>query len=421
MTNWAGEVPFDSGQAELLRAARAELDAVITEVRAVPGFSSFLAAPTFADIAAVAATPLVYLAAAEFGGVAVVVHGDRATTVDAPGLTRDALAERSRSYLDRYTEFRRVPSAGRPAWNAELNDLTRWLWDEIMGPTLDQLGGAREVTLIPGGLLGLFPLHAAWHPVDDGREYVLDRVQVSYAPNARALHVAQRLARDIAGRRVLAVVAPDTGWGSLPLSAAEAAAAVSAFPGSSPVCSPSSVTELIDAMQQADVIHFCGHGFADLQRPLDSGLVLGPGAILRLEQVIGLDLRLRLAVLSACETLLPGTELPDEVIALPTGLLQAGVAGVIASMWLVPDTAAALTTMEFYRRWRSGILSPAAALCEAQRWVRDASRSDLLAAYESSEWLPPSVTEAVLDVLALTPATPADDLVSWAAFAHLGA
>ncbi len=31
--------------------------------------------------------------------------------------------------------------------------------------------------------------------------------------------------------------------------------------------------------------------------------------------------RVRLAVLSACETLLPGTELPDEVRSLPTNLI----------------------------------------------------------------------------------------------------
>ena len=61
-----------------------------------------------------------------------------------------------------------------------------------------------------------------------------------------------------------------------------------------------------------------------------------------------LQLRVRLAVLSACETAQPGTELPDEVVALPTGLLQAGVAGIVASQWSVPDRATAMLMAEFY-------------------------------------------------------------------------
>ena len=69
-------------------------------------------------------------------------------------------------------------------------------------------------------------------------------------------------------------------------------------------------------------------------------------------RVLAMKLHVRLAVLSACETALPGTGLPDEVVALPTGLLQAGVAGVIASQWAVPDLGTAILMAEFYRRWR---------------------------------------------------------------------
>jgi len=50
-----------------------------------------------------------------------------------------------------------------------------------------------------------------------------------------------------------------------------------------------------------------------------------------------MPLNVRLAVLSACETGLVGIDLPDEALALPTGLLQAGVASIVASQWIVPD------------------------------------------------------------------------------------
>jgi CHAT domain-containing protein len=138
------------------------------------------------------------------------------------------------------------------------------------------------------------------------------------------------------------------------------------------------------------------------------------------------DVRVRLAVLSACETLLPGTELPDEVVALPTGLLQAGAADVIASLWTVPDLESASLMVEFYGRWRTGDAEPARALRDAQLWVRDTPVADKIALYESAadgqaDWPPASVADALLDRIARldTPSGPAD-LVGWAAFAHVG-
>ncbi len=90
-----------------------------------------------------------------------------------------------------------------------------------------------------------------------------------------------------------------------------------------------------------------------------------------------LDLRLsnqggiRLAILSACETGLSRIELADEVIGLPTGLLQAGVAGVVASLWSVSDLSTILLLVRFYDFWREDGTYPSKALPQAQVWVRD--------------------------------------------------
>ena len=92
-----------------------------------------------------------------------------------------------------------------------------------------------------------------------------------------------------------------------------------------------------------------------------------------------LDLRLaaaRLAALSACETGIPGTKLPDEVVGLPTGWLQAGVAGVVASLWSVNDLSTAMLMERFYRLWREDGLAPALALRQAQLWLRDSTNRE---------------------------------------------
>lgn len=99
--------------------------------------------------------------------------------------------------------------------------------------------------------------------------------------------------------------------------------------------------------------------------------------LLTLKDIFALNLAdsggLRLAILSACETGIQGLENADEAISLPTGLLQAGVAAVISSLWSVDDLSTRILMTCFYDLWRKDHLEPAEALRQAQLWVRDAS------------------------------------------------
>ena len=69
-------------------------------------------------------------------------------------------------------------------------------------------------------------------------------------------------------------------------------------------------------------------------RPLESGLLMADNEMLTLREIMALEAgKARLAFLSACDTGIPGVDMPDEVLSLPAGLTQAGVAGVVASLW----------------------------------------------------------------------------------------
>ncbi len=417
-----------------IRAAREELDAVIEEIRQVPGHEDFLAPPTFGDVARVAdACPLVYLAAAEPGGLALIVRGTDVVHVPLDGMTAATLREQVEAHLDVYAAYRADPDAAYARWNASLTDVTRWLWDEAMGPILAGLGEATEMALVAGGLLGLLPLHAAWTPDGSrrtGRRYVLDTVSVTYAPNARSLDAARRLAAEVSPRRLLAIADPTpVPAGPLPMARYEAMIAIAAFPTARTTLAGREATFLSFEWEaaNADVLHLACHGFANLESPLDSGLLLAGGRV-TLRRLLELQLRVRLAVLSACETAMPGTDLPDEVVALPTGLLQAGVAGIVASGWAVPDRATAMLMAEFYHGWWWERQSPAAALRSAQRWLRDTTNAEKIGQFEQalddrSGWLPPEVAQRFLGWLRLyTPDKLSNaDIHHWAAFAHIGA
>jgi CHAT domain-containing protein len=116
------------------------------------------------------------------------------------------------------------------------------------------------------------------------------------------------------------------------------------------------------------------------------------------------------------------------VVALPTGLLQAGVGGVIASLWRVPEMPTTRLVTEFYRRWQWEKVPVPMALREAQQWLRDTPNGKKVAEYRQAQkagadWLAPEAAAAVTAQLAFRdPDERADEgLTAWAAFAYVGA
>jgi CHAT domain-containing protein len=409
---------------EAVRAARRELDDVITEIRRVPGHEDFLAAPTFDDVAAVATPdhPVVYLAAAEPGGLALVVRGADVTHVPLESLTAAALRERLQEHLARYEDHRRDPSSGLDTWQRSLDDVTAWLWTDVVGDVLAELKGVERAVFVAGGLLGLLPLHAAWTDAAGARRHALDDLTVTYAPNARGLAVARRLAA-LPSDRLFAVTDPATH--PLAFAAVETQVVAHFFAGAAELPDPAGTTprRVLDGIAAASVAHLACHGAAQLDAPLESGLVLAGGEVLTLRDILALRSNLRLAVLSACETSMPGTELPDEVVSLPTGLLQAGVGGVVASLWAVPDLSTTLLMTEFYRRWRGAGELPADALRAAQIWLRDTTddeKTDHLEALADAGELPPGPVETLAGAL-FERGEGGAHIQAWAGFAYVGA
>lgn len=385
-----------------LRAAREQLTGLIAAIRKhEPGF---MPQPSFAEIRNAAQNaPIIYLAVTPAGSVALAVHGDRVETIWLNNLTQDTLREQILGpaderqlggYLGAYSDWRTNPhnQAARRTWYDTLDRTTAWLWEVLMGPLAEALANTKTLrtVLIPEGLLGLLPLHAAWTKdptMPTGRRYALDEVGFAYTPNARALLVSRETAGQVPPSGLLAVDEPQpVSAGPLPSSAWEVAAAGDHFPIEGrrilkgQVCTRSTV---MDALPDHPVLHFSCHGLARLALPLESGLLLAQDELLTLRDILALRLEsARLAVLSACETGISGPELPDEVISLPAGLVHAGVAGVVGSLWSVSDLSTAMLMARFYDLWRGEDLEPAEALHQAQIWLRDTTNGEKAAYFQ---------------------------------------
>jgi CHAT domain-containing protein len=61
---------------------------------------------------------------------------------------------------------------------------------------------------------------------------------------------------------------------------------------------------------------------------------------------------------------------------LPSGFLYAGSPNVVSSLWTISDISTALLIAKFYNDLQQGV-SVAAALNQAQRWLRDATGDEL--------------------------------------------
>jgi CHAT domain-containing protein len=409
---------------ETLRAATdLDRDVLIT------AFGETSLAPPSVDLSEItSAAPtqaLIYLIYTERGGLALVIQNGCIDHVPLPNLTADSVVSRVRSHLAGVRSEKPLDPI------VSVDETTQWVWDAIMGPVVASLRGTEAAVIVPGGLLGLMPLHAAWTPANEracGRQYALDDMVFSYAPSARALAITRNRTEAASGlltsSRALVVADPaPTSEPALPFSDVEAEIVkwhfntAKEYPGDK-----ASIQEVCGSLPGVEHVHLACHGFANLQTPLDSGVILANDQALTVRMIRELKLNARLAVLSACETGVSGTELPDEVIAMPTGLLQAGVAGTIASMWSVADLATALLFVEFYRGLCSDHLSPAAALRGAQQWIRDTSLEEKAWFLETGagRWLPADTAQRLCSSIRAMPGRDLSYPFWWGAFAHFG-
>jgi CHAT domain-containing protein len=153
-----------------------------------------------------------------------------------------------------------------------------------------------------------------------------------------------------------------------------------------------------------------------------------------LEEIAALDLRrCRLVTLSACETNLTNIEITrssDEYIGLPSGFLLAGSLNVVGSLWSANDFSSCLLMIKFYENLLTPCpeaaehsLSVAIALNQAQIWLRDLTKQQLLEWCENAD-LPVEVQRIIREHSRIRSAKPDKKLFKspsfWAVFCSIG-
>ena len=337
-----------------------------------------------------------------------------------------------------------------PLPGQRLRPMRRWhdLDAQLLQPIRPYLSDKQHVFLVPHSALHYLPLHAL---AGDAQLASRAETTYSYAPSASVL-LRAGLSEPPASRDITCLAigvnadgpsaAPSTGSGlrlRTSLAHAEAEAAWIARQLSGTATSTTLSTSLLGEAATPDavcdalsghnpstgsghrVIHFSCHGRFRRREPMSSGLALAGGELTAAEVLQSVRLGADIVTLSACDTGLNRLTHGDELLGLTRAFLGAGARSLLVALWPVHEIPTRLFMEHFYATWMGGA-SRAAALAEAQRYVRSMD-AEALHARLADYGLSPSEITDLLDLFEtmLPGRRPFDHPYYWGAFLLIGA
>jgi CHAT domain-containing protein/tetratricopeptide (TPR) repeat protein len=269
-------------------------------------------------------------------------------------------------------------------------ELSKRLYAILVKP-VPEAATARRFIIAPDGMLNLFPFDALR---DAQGEYLLKSRVISYVPSGTILNTLRRAQKqksapkpllavgDVeyenqggAGRRIPAPasirgriergIADLSGIGlhDLPETRAEVEEIGKIVGSDAVMLLGKDATETGFKKQPLDqfrILHLAVHGFADMQYPERSALVLGADpqssddGLLQVREIVRLRLNAELTTLSACDSGVGKLQGQEGISNLVEAFLVAGSKSVVASLWSADDTFASALMEQFYRRLAEG-------------------------------------------------------------------
>jgi CHAT domain-containing protein/tetratricopeptide (TPR) repeat protein len=264
-----------------------------------------------------------------------------------------AISERSLSYRDGAREFHRL----------------------LIEPAAKALATRSALVIVADGPLWQLPFQAL---ESAGGQTLLDRYSISYAPSATVLRELLGKTRTGPVRNVLALGNPP--GANLPESESEVNALRDLYgAGNSQILVGAGATEAALKSQAGryDVVHIASHGVIDDGNPLYSYISLGKtnteDGLLEAREMLNLDLKAQLVILSACETARGTSGGGEGLIGMTWALFLGGSSATVASGWKVGSAATAQLMTELHRGLRQG-LGKAAALRAASLALKNDAR-----------------------------------------------
>lgn len=277
-----------------------------------------------------------------------------------------------------------IPIPGLPPdypWSRNLDFLM--VTGSRLLPFLEHLGGMDSIVIVPHGSLHSIP----WAALQVDGEYLVDKLGVYVSPSVSILMQCERIACQLQGQvpeKTIVLSVPcrqDADW-------------VSAFRDETWLLDVLQIPSiertidipfrkwLIEALSEANLVHFSCHGIFKKDNPLSAGFLVGNGIttpdryeidfdkeVLTAKEIMQLRMKARLIVARACRSGEVLSTLGDEIQGLTRAFLYAGVPTVLNTLWNNSIRSSRVLLEEFYQRFISGM--PAwEALYKAQKSLR---------------------------------------------------
>jgi CHAT domain-containing protein len=252
----------------------------------------------------------------------------------------------------------------------------RELYDLLLKPAERQLAGKDALVIVPDGPLWNLPFQA----LREGNRYLLQKYAIAYSPSFTVLREMMRLhdknrqggaasqsptllamadpVLDNESMAHVAIAYRDEKLEPLPEARHEVQALKQLYSATrSEVYTGQDAREdrfKIEA-GRFRILHLATHGTLDNASPLYSNVVLSPGdsgkedGLLEAREIMQMDLKADLAVLSACETARGHISAGEGVIGLSWAFFVAGTSTTVVSQWKVASVSTADLMVAFHR------------------------------------------------------------------------
>jgi CHAT domain-containing protein len=215
------------------------------------------------------------------------------------------------------------------------------VYEEIIAP-VHHLLTVRHLIIVPDGPLHSLPFHALF----DGRQYLIDRFSVCYAPSASIYALCHRESDRAMGPSLLLGIDD----AKMPFARQEVQAVAAVVPQPEILLGSDATEQALRAKgRKSRLIHIASHGYFRQDSPMFSAIRLAD-SYLSLYDLCHMNLPVDLLTLSGCVTGLNVIADGDELLGLARGLLYAGARSLLLSLWDVDDRSTADFMTLFYSR-----------------------------------------------------------------------
>jgi len=320
-----------------------------------------------------------------------------AFTVNAAGTTTELkvypLAIKQKELEGRVARFRETLASGSPGFHQPASEL----YDLLLKPAASQLQGRTALVIVPDGALWELPFQT----LQPGpNRYLIEDSAIAYAPSLTALREMNKLRdrkKDAASSPTLLAfgnpaltkqnilrakpVLMDEKLDPLPEAERQVNAIKQIYGAAKSKVYIGAEASEAHAKAEAGsyrILHLATHGVLNDSSPMYSYLLLAQSegdsnedGFLEAWEIMKLDLKADLVVLSACETARGRVGTGEGMIGLSWALFIAGSPTSILSQWKVDSASTTELMVEFHRQLKAQMANPAGSF-SAARALREA-------------------------------------------------